>query len=411
MCLLATAASLVVAGCGDGGDPAETATVAGPTLTIYTSMPFEGPDSAAARDVLRGEQLALREAGGRVGRYGVELVPLDAATEKENRWDPAQISENARRAAKDDSAIGYIGEFHSGSSAISIPLLNEVGLLEISPTDSAEALTQRTLAVPDSPVKYYPKARDLGRTFGRVVGNDRGQAAAQVAWMRREGVRRLFEVTDEDPVGAGFLMAMRPLLRAAGITTVGREDVDPHQPDPRDLVEKIARADPDAVFYAGDSHEAVVRLWQDLSVADTGLKLFVPGSIADPTFIEQIGAAAASTYVTRPLLGLRAYPPEAQRLAQRFAKEYGAAPLPEALYGYEAMRALLAAAQQAEEAAGEGPLERVAVRKAFFGLRRDGTVLGDYEILPSGDTSLQRFGAFRIADGRLRYVAPLLGDS
>lgn len=409
-CLLA-AAAVALAGCGGSGDAAETATVAGSTLTIYTSMPFEGPDSAAARDVLRGEQMALREAGGRIGRYRVELVPLDAATEKENRWDPAQISENARRATKDDSAIGYIGEFHSGSSAISIPLLNEVGLLEISPTDSAEALTLRTLAVPDSPAKYYPKARELGRTFGRVVGNDRGQAAAQIAYMREEGVRRLFQVTDEDPSGAGFLMAMRPLLRAAGIAVVGREDVDPHQPDPRDLVEKVERAHPDAVFYGGDAHEAVVRLWQDLSVADPGLKLFVPGAIADPSFIEQVGPAAGSTYVTRPLLGLRAYPPPARRFAARFEQAHGAAPLPEALYGYEAMKALLAAAGEAEEAAGDGPLERSAVRDAFFGLRRDGTVLGDYEILPSGDTSLQQFGAFRVEDGRLRFVAQLLGES
>lgn len=409
--MLATAAAIAVAGCGGSGDAAETATVAGSTVTVYTSMPFEGPDSAAARDVLRGEQMALREAGGRVGRYRVELVSLDAATEQENRWDPAQISENARRAAKDDTAIGYLGEFHTGSSAISIPLLNEVGLLEISPTDSAEALTLRTLAVPDSPMKYYPKEREVGRTFGRVVGNDRGQAAAQVAYMRQEGVRRLFEVTDEDPVGAGFLMAMRPLLRAAGITVVGRDDVDPHQPDPRDLVEQIARASPDAVFYAGDAHEAVVRLWQDLSVADPDLKLFTHGSIVDPSFIEQVGPAAERTYVTRPLLGLRAYPPAAQRFALRFAKAYGAQPLPEALYGYEAMRALLAAAGEAEEAAGDGPLERVAVRDAFFGLRRRGTVLGDYEILPSGDTSLQQFGAFRIEDGRLRYLRQLLGES
>ena len=136
----------------------------------------------------------------------------------------------------------------------------------------------------------------------------------------------------------------------------------------------------------------------------------MPGSIADPSFVEQIGPAAGSTYVTRPLLGLRAYPPAAQRFALRFAKEHGAVPLPEALYGYEAMRALLAAAGEAEQAAGDGPLERVAVRDAFFGLRREGTVLGDYEIANGGDTSLQQFGAFRIENGRLRYVAQLLGE-
>ena len=37
-------------------------------------------------------------------------------------------SANALKAASDDSAIGYIGEFNSGATAVSLPLLNEAGI-------------------------------------------------------------------------------------------------------------------------------------------------------------------------------------------------------------------------------------------------------------------------------------------
>jgi len=406
LCLAAVA--LLSAGCG-GEDPAQSA-VTGSELTVYSSMPLEGPDRRAALDVLRGERMALREAGGAVGRYRVRLVSLDAATEKAARWDPAQISENARRAAKDPAAVAYVGEFHTGSSAISVPLLNEAGILQLSPTDSAMSLTQRTLAVPDSPAKYYPKAEEYGRTFARLVPGDRAQVAALLDYMRRERVERLMVLSDEDPIGLAYALALRPALaHRYGIALADRQDVDPHQQDPRDLIAKIQEARVDAVLYAGQAHEGAIRLWQDLSVAEPSMKLFAPGSLVDRPFLAAVGAAAGATYVTRPLQGLRAYPPAAARFARAYERLHGRAPEPEALYGYEAMKAILAAIGTAAEAAGERSLDRADVVRAFRGIRREQTVLGDYELLPGGDPSPHRYGAWRVLDGRLRYVHRLDG--
>ena len=400
--------AFVLAGCG-GEDPAQSA-VSGSELTVYSSMPLEGPDRVPALDVLRGERLALQEAGGRVGDYRVRLVALDAATPEADRWDPAQISENARRAADDESAVAYVGEFHTGSSAISVPLLNEAGILQVSPIDSAMALTQRTLSVPDSPGKYYPKAEQYGRTFKRLVPGDQDQAAAQLEYMRRQGVRRLMVLSDEDPTGLGYAMTLRQLARGYGIALAGREDVDPHERDPRDLIRAIQESRADAVFYAGEAHEGAIRLWQDLTVAEPALKLFAPGSLVDQPFVDAVGPPAASaTYVTRPLQGLRSYPEPAARFVRAYEKRYGTTPTPEALYGYEAMSAVLAAIAAAEEAAGTQPLDRADVVRAFRALRRDGTVLGDYSFTVSGDPTLHRFGAYRVVGGELRYVHRLDG--
>jgi branched-chain amino acid transport system substrate-binding protein len=375
-------------------------------------MPLGGASGDAARDVVDAERLALREAGDRVGRYRIDLVSLDSVTPKgegPDGWDPAQISQNARRAVKDPATVAYIGELDAGSSAISVPLLNEDGVLQISPTDTATALTQRTLAVPDSPVKYYPKADQYGRTFTRMVPDDRDQAVALADYMQAEGVHRLALVGDDDPASVGYSSSFRALTRDRGITVVAREEIDPHDKDPHDFVEKLLATRPDAVFYAGQLHESVPPFWQDLTVADPSVRVFMPGTIVDARFLAEVGASADTTYVTRPVLPLSDYPSAAGRFARRFEAAYGRAPAPEALYGYESMKALLAAISRAAAAAGDRPLDRKDVLDAFRGTRRTGTVLGDYEILRNGDTTLNRFGAYRIVAGRLRYVRAFEG--
>ncbi len=52
---------------------------------------------------------------------------LDDSTAQAGKWDPGQTTNDAHTAINDSSTIGYLGEFNSGASAISIPLLNQAG--------------------------------------------------------------------------------------------------------------------------------------------------------------------------------------------------------------------------------------------------------------------------------------------
>ena len=391
---------LALAACG--GEAASEDVVDGSRLTIYSSMPLA---------VVRAQRLALRDVGSRIGGYRIDVVSLDASTPQEQRWDPAQISANARRAAEDPSAIAYLGEFHFGSSGISIPLLNEVGLLTVSPLDTAMGLTTTNVAIPDSPRKYYPRLAETGRTFARVVPSDRVQVTAQLRYMAREGVRRLVLLTDEDPLGIGFEELLRERARAHGIAVVGELAVDPREQEPRELVADALARRPDAVFYAGAGHDGVVRAWQELAAADPQLKLFAPGSVVDAPFAAAIGPQAArATYLTRAVLPLAAYPPQARRVARRFERIYGYPPAPEALYGYEAARAVLAAIHRATSSIGPRRLRRADVVREFFATARRDSVLGPYAIDRNGDTTARRFGAYRLTErGRLRFAGVLGG--
>jgi branched-chain amino acid transport system substrate-binding protein len=404
------AGAFALAGCG-GGAPRHDPPLRGARLTIYSSLPRRGPLRELAADMLGAERLALAQDGGRVGRYRVRLVPLDASTPGIGRSDPAQISQNARRAASGPHTVAYIGELATGSSAISIPLLNEAEILQVSPLDTAIALTTRSLAVAGSPERFYPKLRDVGRTFARVVPSDRSQVDALLRYMRRQGLRRLALLTDEDPSGRALATNLRAKAPAAGIAVVAREEIDEHALHDDDAIARVLEARPDAALDATGARPGAARLWRELSAADPRLPLYAPASLADPSFVAGLGPAAAVAHVTRPVAAEGADPRAAWRFARAFARRYGRAPTPEARYGYEAMRSVLSAIRRAEAHDADGLLTRRAVVSAYFGTAPRAGVLGPYAIDAAGDTSLDDWGAYRVVGGALRFAGTLSGGA
>jgi branched-chain amino acid transport system substrate-binding protein len=406
-CLVALAAG--AGGCGGTSDARE-GVVRGHVLRIYSSLPFEGPDRAAALDVLRGERLALAHAGERSGRYRVRLVSLDGASPQTLRWDPDVISRNARRAAADPTAVAYVGELHDGSSAISIPLLNQAGMLQVSPLDGALAFTVHSQLVPGSPERYYPRYAQIGRTFARLVPSDRMQARALLALLREHGATRLALLGDEDATGAALLDAVRAGAHASGATLVDDEEVDGFASQHRDLVAHVLATRPQAVLYAGGQDEGgTAILWRELHAADPALTLLASASLVDAAFLAHIGAAGAATTVATPVLPLASYPPASQRVARAFEARYGVRPRAEALYGYEAMRLLLAAISVAQAHAGARALTRSEVVHAFYALPPQRGAIGAYAIDRRGDTSLRRFAVYRVQDRALRFAGTLDG--
>ena len=55
--------------------------------------------------------------------------------------DEGKGAQNAREAVQDKSAIGYVGEYNSGISKVTIPILNKAGITRISPANTYVGLT------------------------------------------------------------------------------------------------------------------------------------------------------------------------------------------------------------------------------------------------------------------------------
>jgi branched-chain amino acid transport system substrate-binding protein len=139
-----------------------------------------------------------------------------------------------------------------------------------------------------------------------------------------------------------------------------------------------------------------VQLWADVHAANPHMKLFGSDGRAEDAFTTKIGGAQDDTYLTVPVLPPDKYPPAGRRFFLKFKEQYGHAPAPYAIYGYEAMTtALLAIAN-----AGDDGADRQAVTKAFFAIKRRDSVLGAYSIDPNGDTTLASEGGYRVRNGK-----------
>ncbi len=68
-------------------------------------------------------------------------------------------------AAQDTSTIAYLGDFDSGATAISLPLMNAAGILQVSPASPYVGLTSSFEAGQDEPERFYLSGK---RTFVRL---------------------------------------------------------------------------------------------------------------------------------------------------------------------------------------------------------------------------------------------------
>ena len=399
------AAAAPLGGCGTlGGTP----NPAPNTLTIYSSLPLQGPDHDRQLQIVDGEKLALAQAGGRIGRFHVGLVSLDDADAAVGTWTPAATSQAARVAAQDKTAIAYIGDFDSAATAISLPLINGAGILQISPASPYVGLSQ---ADPNDgsgePDRYYPTGK---RTFGRLVPSDAVEAKAMVRFARTLGVRKLFVLDDLDVFNANVATEVAKLAPSSGITVAGQLFVDTRlgatAADYQRTAASVAAQQPDAVLLGAVPDAGAAALWSALHTALPGAKLLAASTLAAPSFLHAIGPAAASTYVTSPALEPRSYPPAAQQVLRGYRSIFGVPGTPYALYGYEAMRLALDLIREAGRHGGD---QRSIVR-AFFRVRNRDSVLGRYSIQPSGEPTLANLAGYRVdAGGRLPHIRALSG--
>jgi branched-chain amino acid transport system substrate-binding protein len=304
----------------------------------------------------------------------------------------AQIKRNASRAARDRAAIAYVGDYESGATAFSLPILNRAGVAQISPSNTDAGLTTDAPGTErGEPEKHYPAKR---RTFARIIPTAVAQAASLATAMRQLSCRTAYFVHDGDPYTKGLATMTRDSGRGISLESVGLSRVkgDKKSSFAADIA-KVMRRDPDCVLYAGIFQSgSTARFLTGLNRVDDATWLLGGDPAAVPDLgVELNNKTRLKTRVTNLPLPRGAFPPAGLAFFERYLARYGNESYdPNAAYGYEAMSLVLDAIRRAKR-----PLTRASVVDAIFATRNRRSVLGTYSIDKNGDTTQTDYGLFR----------------
>ncbi|MDQ3223014.1 MAG: branched-chain amino acid ABC transporter substrate-binding protein [Gemmatimonadota bacterium] len=380
-----------------GGGTAE-----GTSLTIYSSLPLQGTSKEQSEAVINGEKLALKQINSKVGKYSIKYESLDDSTaQNPGTADEAQTADNARQAVQDKSTIFYLGEFNSGGTKVSLPILNKAGIPQISPSNTAVGLTtDEPGADPGEPDKYYPSQK---RTYARVVPKDTIQGAALATVMQEDGCKTLHIFNDKTTYGAGLARNVEGSAKEAGIEVTGNDGTDKNAPNYRSLAQGI---DADCFVGSGVTGENYIQAFKDVAAAQPDIKLYGPDGVAEEAFTNpKKGGIPASiaprTKITVATLSAEEFKKagntEAEKFFTDFEAEYNVStPDPYAIYGYETMKLAL----DTLKAAGDKANDRKAVVDQLINKTKGrNSVLGTYDIDENGDTTLTDYGLYTIKDG------------
>jgi branched-chain amino acid transport system substrate-binding protein len=407
---LAVVLAFGVAACGSS-NKSSTSTGSGGTASgtvdVYSSLPLQGASKDQTAAMVQGMKLALGQAGGKSGNVTVKYTSLDDSTAQTGNWDPQQTASNARKAAQDKKAVAYMGEFNSGASAISIPVLNQVGLAQISPANTYVGLTTNEPgSVKGEPQKYYPTGK---RTYARIVPRDTIQAAALITQMKSDGCTKIAVANDKETYGAGLASLLQIKAKALGVDIVSNTPVQKDAPNFRSYAQKIKGEGADCFIFSGVTANGAIQINKDVGAALPTAKIYGPDGTCESGFTNPskkgIPAALGKRFkCTVATLNLSSYPGGREFLAAFKAKYNNPTPDPYAIYGYEAMKLVLDTIKDA----GPAGTTKAGFLAQLFKTKDRQSVLGTYSIDQNGDTSLTDYGLYKVgSDGNPTYEATI----
>ena len=369
-------------GCGGGGD--ENTRIRGGTLTVYVSAPVHGISAEAGAAALAGARRALTDAGGRAAGKRLRLVALSSTRPGDQGWDPGTVEAGAERAVDDPTAVAYLGEAERGASAVSLPVTNRAGLLQVSPADGLTSLTTAPPGRPRAgPERYYP---DEKRTFVRLVPADLEVVDAMLSEVPPEASRSVAVVHTEGFAERELAGMVAYRLRRKGRPAVLVEPLRSDSDAPRALVDELVAKPPGAILLAVAAGAPARAMLTELA----GRLPSVP-VVASPPLASRrgLGRLPPQAEAVTGLLPPGVQPPRGRRLLRSLGRRE-----PEALYGYDAMALALDAIQTG------GPDRRKVVAAALRPVRRRG-VTGRYSVRRDGATQGRRLAIVDLAGGRV----------
>jgi len=371
---------------------------AGNAIKIGIDMPVSGADASTGIPTRNGAVQAIEEANAKGLPGGFKLVGYDLDDAVQGAHDPAQGAQNTKQFVSDAAVLAMIGPFNSSVAKAEIPITNDAGLAQISPSNTSIGLT-----IGEDAVKLRTSHPDVIAYF-RVCTTDDKQGAAGAQFAKKLGFKKAFVIDDNETYGKGLADVFETQFKAGGGTVVGHEHLTKGQTDYKALLTKGHALAPDVVFYGGTTATGGGLLRKQM--ADAGLKAtpFIGGDgISDDEFFKTAGTMANNSYYTVAA-------PETSKLASAtsfvaaYKKRWNTDVGPYSANAYAATNIEIAAISKAIVAAGNKMPARPDVLKNVAATSGFASPIGTIGFNKLGDTTNPILSLYKIAGGKATFV-------
>ncbi|HEV2740266.1 MAG TPA: branched-chain amino acid ABC transporter substrate-binding protein [Candidatus Elarobacter sp.] len=368
----------------------------GGTIKIGVDLPVSGADASIGIPTQNGAVLAVEEAnknGFAGGKFKLDTSLLDDAVQ--GKHDPNAGAQNVKTFIADDSVLAMIGPFNSNVAQAEIPLSNDAGLPQISPSNTNDGLT-----VGDDAKKLRTAHPDTN-TYFRVCTRDtkQGQTLAQVAYQRL-GFKKAFVIDDNETYGKGLADVFDAQYRQLGGTVLGHEHITANQVDFKALLTKIKSQNPDIVFFGGNTSTGgglIRRQMADVGMAKTP---YLGGDgISDDEFETQAGSMANGAYMTTAAPDA-AKLPSAKTFVDAYKARFKSDVGPYSANAYTAAKIEIAAIEKAVADAGGKMPTRADVLKNIAATTNFDSPIGKQGFDANGDTTAPILTLFKVQGGK-----------
>ena len=319
----AAASALLLSACGsdDGDSGSGSGGGAASELKLGFMGALTGENAQLGINISNGVKLALDQHNAKSGVTKVTLVPYDT------QGDPTQATNQAKKAIT-DKIVGLVGPAFSGESKTAVPILEEAGIPNVSPSATAVSL-----------------AGNGWKTWHRVLANDDVQGPGDADFIAKTlSAKNVAVIDDQSEYGKGLADAVRKQLATDGVKVAVNDSIDPKASSYSSTVNKVKPANADAIFFGG-YYSAAGKLIKQLR--DGGVQgTFVSG---DGSLDAQIISAAGGTDANGVLLSctcssaVGSTDPAVQKFATDYKAKFGSDPATYSAEGFDATNAFLQA--------------------------------------------------------------------
>ncbi|MEA2947044.1 MAG: branched-chain amino acid transport system substrate-binding protein [Alphaproteobacteria bacterium] len=325
-------------------------------IKLGVGGPMTGGSAAFGAQLKNGTEPAVEDINAAGGSLGQKIQVFIG----DDRADPKEGVSVANKFVGDGVKF-VVGHFNSGVTIPSSEVLQENGILQITPAATNPKVTERGMW-------------NIFRTCGR--DDQQGPVAGAIIADRYKD-KRVAVVHDKTTYGQGLAEETRKAMNGKGVKEVLFEGVNIGDKDYSALVSKIKAARADLVYWGGlhDTGGLILR-----QLRDQGVKATFMGAdgITDDEFAAIAGPGAEGTLMT--------FSPDARtnpankQIIEAFRKK-GFEPQAYTLYSYAAVQIIKQAAEEAKSLDPKKVAEVMHSGKVF------NTVLGDLSFDKKGDVT------------------------